>query len=135
MKLSPSVFFFSVIGAALFCITAYAFEEDEDKEYSALFATSGIETLIKYYDIFKRKKEAGEHNLRIATIFSYGANEEDADAQDYLPGDDYAIAAEPVLKYKTSHTRDKLDEFIADYNATYNTSFSTKDGQRSSVMT
>ena len=111
-------------------IIAYHGQKTFNKEYSALFATSGIETLIKYYDIFKRKKEAGEHNLRIATIFSYGANEEDADAQDYLPGDDYPIAAEPVLKYKTSHTRDKLDEFIADYNATYNTSFSTKDGQQ-----
>lgn len=111
-------------------IIAYHGQKTFNKEYSALFATSGIETLIKYYDIFKRKKEAGEHNLRIATIFSYGTNEEDADAQDYLPGDDYALAAEPVLKYKTSHTRDKLDEFIADYNATYNTSFSTKDGQQ-----
>lgn len=111
-------------------IIAYHGQKTFNKEYSALFATSGIETLIKYYDIFKRKKEAGDHNLRIATIFSYGANEEDADAQDYLPGDDYAIAAEPVLKYKTSHTRDKLDEFIAEYNATYNSSFSTKDGQQ-----
>lgn len=111
-------------------IIAYHGQKTFNKEYSALFATSGIETLIKYYDIFKRKKEAGEHNLRIATIFSYGANEEDKDAQDYLPDYDYDLAAEPASKYKTSHTRDKLDEFIADYNAMYNTSFSTKDGQQ-----
>ena len=111
-------------------IIAYHGQKTFNKEYSALFATSGIETLIKYYDIFKRKKEAGEHNLRIATIFSYGANEEDKDAQDYLPDYDYDLAAEPASKYQTSHTRDKLDEFIADYNAMYNTSFSTKDGQQ-----
>jgi len=111
-------------------IIAYHGQKTFNKEYSALFATSGIDTLIKYYDIFKRKKEAGEHNLRIATIFSYGANEEDKDAQDYLPDYDYDLAAEPASKYKTSHTRDKLDEFIADYNTTYNTSFSTKDGQQ-----
>ncbi|MDY2588210.1 type I restriction endonuclease subunit R [Winogradskyella aquimaris] len=111
-------------------IIAYHGQKTFNKEYSALFATSSIYTLIKYYDIFKRKKEAGEHNLRIATIFSYGANEEDKDAQDYLPDYDFDIAAEPPSKYKTSHTRDKLDEFIADYNAMYNTNFSTKDSQQ-----
>ncbi|KPM31891.1 Type I site-specific restriction-modification enzyme, HsdR [Croceitalea dokdonensis DOKDO 023] len=111
-------------------IVAYHGQKTFNKEYSALFAVSSIDTLIKYYDIFKRKKEAGEHNLRIATIFSYSANEEDKDAQDYLPDYDYDLAAEPASKYKTSHTRDKLDEFIADYNAMYNTSFSTKDGQQ-----
>lgn len=107
---------------------AYHGQKTFNKEYSALFAVSSIDTLMKYYDIFKRKKEAGEHNLRIATIFSYGANEEDKGAQDYLP--DYDLAAEPTSIYKTSHTRDKLDEFITDYNTMYNTSFSTKDGQQ-----
>ncbi len=97
------------------------------KEYSALFAVSDIKTLIKYYDIFKAKKIKGEHNLRIATIFSYGANEADADAQDYLPDDDIGIAAEENATY-SSHSREKLDEYIADYNAMYNTAFSTKDG-------
>ena len=111
-------------------IIAYHGQKTFNKEYSALFAVSSIDTLIKYYDIFKRKKEAKEHNLRIATIFSYGANEEDKDAQDYLPDFDLDMAAEPALKYKTSHTRDKLDAFIADYNAMYNTSFSTKDSQQ-----
>ena len=111
-------------------IIAYHGQKTFTKEYSALFATSSIETLIKYYDIFKRKKEAGEHNLRIATIFSYGTNEEDKDAQDYLPDYEFDLAAEPALKYKTNHTREKLDEYIADYNAMYNTSFSTKDGQQ-----
>jgi len=82
-------------------IIAYHGQKTFNKEYSALFAVSSIDTLIKYYDIFKRKKEAKEHNLRIATIFSYGANEEDKDAQDYLPDFDLDMAAEPALKYKT----------------------------------
>jgi type I restriction enzyme R subunit len=30
---------------------------------------------------------------------------------------------------ESSHTRDKLEEFIADYNATHNTKFTTKDSQ------
>lgn len=111
-------------------IIAHHGQKTFNKAFSALFAVSNIDTLITYYDIFKRKKEAGEHNLRIATIFSYGANEEDKDAQDYLPDYDVDQAAEPSIRYKTSHTREKLDEYIADYNAMYNTSFSTKDGQQ-----
>jgi type I restriction enzyme R subunit len=111
-------------------IIAHHSQKTFNREYSALFATSSIDALIKYYDIFKRKKEAGEHNLRIATIFSYGANEEDKNAQDYLPDYEFDIAAEPASKYKTSHTREKLDAYIEDYNAMYNTNFSTKDSQQ-----
>lgn len=109
---------------------AYHDQKTFNKDYSALFAVSNIDTLIKYYDIFKRKKEAGEHNLRIATIFSYGTNEEDEDAQDYLPGDTINQAAETPLNYKTNHSREKLDEYISDYNKMYHTSFSTKDSQQ-----
>lgn len=111
-----------------------------NKAYSALFAVSSIDVLIKYYDIFKRKKEAGEHNLRIATIFSYGANEDSKAAQDYLPDDDdqdeqseqysqYQQAAEPRAIYE-KHSREKLDVYIADYNKMYNTGFSTKDSKQ-----
>ncbi|WP_272023028.1 type I restriction endonuclease subunit R [Olleya namhaensis] len=109
---------------------AYHNQKTFNKDYSALFAVSNIDTLIKYYDIFKRKKEAGEHDLRIATIFSYGTNEDDEDAQDYIPGDQLQQAAEPTALYKTSHTREKLDVYISDYNQMYNTSFSTKDSQQ-----
>ena len=112
-------------------IIAYHNQKTFSKEYSALFAVSNIDTLITYYDIFKRKKVAGEHDMRIATIFSYGTNEDDEDAQDYLPGDEQlALAAEPTASYKTSHTREKLDNYISDYNAMFHTNFSTKDGQQ-----
>ncbi|MFY9243101.1 MAG: HsdR family type I site-specific deoxyribonuclease, partial [Polaribacter sp.] len=108
-------------------IIAYHGQKTFNKEYSALFAVSDIKTLIKYYDIFAAKKLKGKHNLRIATIFSYGANEADTDAQDYLPDDEYPNAAESELTYNASHSREKLDAFIADYNKMFNTSFSTRD--------
>ena len=92
---------------------------------------SGIPNLIKYYDIFKRKKEEGKHDLRIATIFTFGTNEDSDAAADYLPEeDDWMEAAEPKALYKSSHSRDKLEEYIGDYNKMYNTSFSTKDSQQ-----
>ncbi|MBA7526840.1 Type-1 restriction enzyme R protein [subsurface metagenome] len=100
-----------------------------NREYTAIFATSSINNAIQYYELFREKKEAGEHNLRLASIFTYVANEEDLDATGMLPGD-LAMAAEPQVVYKSSHTREKLDDFIADYNVLYNTSFSTKDSQQ-----
>ncbi len=110
-------------------IIAYHGTKTFNKEYSALFAVSDIKTLIKYYDIFQEKKREGAHNLRIATIFSYGANEANEDAQDYLPGNEILKAAEPKSDYSSSHSREKLDAFIADYNQMYKTSFSTKDSK------
>ena len=101
-----------------------------NKEYSALFAVSGIDEAIAYYEMFQKKKMAGEHDLRIATIFTYGANEVDRDAQDYLPDDGFSMAAEPKSAYTSSHTRDKLEGFIGDYNKMFNTSFTTKDSKQ-----
>lgn len=110
-------------------IIAHHGQKTFNKEYSALFATTSIDTLIKYYEIFRKKKEAGEHDLRIATIFTFGANEDDDEAGDFLPDEEWAMAAEPQATYKSSHTRDKLEEFIGDYNIQYGTAFSTKDSQ------
>ena len=114
-------------------IIAYHNVKTKERAYSSIFAVSSIENLIKYYDIFKSKKQAGEHDLRIATIFTYGTNEDDADATGLIYDDEeenLAMAADSGAVYKTLHTRNKLDEFITDYNAMYQTSYSTKDGQQ-----
>ncbi|SNR50924.1 type I restriction enzyme, R subunit [Lutibacter agarilyticus] len=104
-------------------------QKTHNRTYSALFAVSSIDNLITYYDIFKKKKEAGEHSLRIATIFTYGANEEDEEATGSLP-DTENKAAEPQTVYKLNHTREKLEEYIQDYNKMYGTGFSTKDSKQ-----
>ncbi|MCX5876921.1 MAG: type I restriction endonuclease subunit R [Deltaproteobacteria bacterium] len=111
-------------------IIRYHDQKTHRREYSAIFAVSSIENLIKYYELFQAKKETGEHDLRVATIFTYTANEEDQDATGLLPGDDYLMAAESQATYTTSHSREKLDQFITDYNGMYRTAFSTKDGQQ-----
>lgn len=105
-----------------------------NKEYSAMFCVSSVETLIKYYDILQRRKEAGEHDLRIATIFSYMANEEDPDANGLISLEknfdqlDLNIVAEEGEEYVVNkHSREKLDEYIGNYNKQYGTKFSTKD--------
>jgi len=110
-------------------IIKYHNDKTHQRAYSALFAVSSIDNLITYYELFRKKKEQGEHNLRIATIFTYGANEEDEEASGSIP-DSENKAAEPQTIYKLSHTREKLDSFITDYNKMYKTSFSTKDGKQ-----
>ncbi|HEY5591942.1 MAG TPA: type I restriction endonuclease subunit R [Paludibacter sp.] len=99
------------------------------REFTSMFCTSGIPTLIKYYDLFKQKKEEGKHNLNIATIFSYTANEDDADANGFIP-EEVSVVEEPQALYGLqAHSREKLDEYIEDYNKLFDTKFSTKDSE------
>lgn len=110
-------------------IIAHHNRKTHSREFTAMFCTSSVQTLIKYYDIFKRKKEEGKHNLNIATIFSYAANEDDAEANGFLP-EEVSVVEEPQALYGLqAHSREKLDEFIEDYNKLFDTKFSTKDSE------
>ncbi|GAB5526273.1 MAG: type I restriction endonuclease subunit R [Roseivirga sp.] len=96
-------------------------------KFTAIFCISNVKTLIKYYGLLKRKKLEGLHDLRVATIFSYRANELPEDAVGFIPDEDFAdFVAEPDPEYG-KHTREKLDGFIGDYNELFNTNFSTQD--------
>jgi type I restriction enzyme R subunit len=98
------------------------------KDFTAMFCVSNIETLTKYYNLLQLKKQEGKHNLRVATIFSYGANEDDSDANGIIEEEDsFSMAAEAPNAYKTLHSRDTLENCIADYNAMFETSFNTRD--------
>lgn len=98
-----------------------------NRNFTAMMCVGNIPSLIKYYEIFKRKKEAGEHKLKIGTIFSYGVNEDDPDA------DGSYIFEEPESMTRidevSPHSRDKLEDCISDYNAMFNTKFTTKDSE------
>jgi len=98
-----------------------------NKKFTAIFCVSNVATLIKYYELFKTKKEEGLHDLKIATIFSYQANENDADVNGFIPDEDYLMAAEPIPLYETKHTREKLDDFMMDYNGMFKTNYTTNE--------
>jgi type I restriction enzyme, R subunit len=99
------------------------------RTFTAMFCINNVQTLIKYYDILKRKKEEGKHNLNIATIFSYASNEDDLEANGFLP-EEVSVVEEPRALYGLqAHSRDKLDEFITDYNKLFDTKFSTRDSE------
>lgn len=110
-------------------ITDYIIEhhavKTRDKEFTAMFCVSSVDMLIKYYELFAAKKKDRKHELKVATIFSYTANEEDSDADGILDDDGEIIGGEGG----NPHTREKLEGFIADYNAMFGTKYSTKDTQ------
>ena len=94
------------------------------KEFTAMMCVSSVDMLIKYYEMFKSK----EHNLKIATIFSYSANENDKDTNGYDELDE-SDGARVDEEHINKHSREKLDEFIEDYNAMFGSKYSTKDSQ------
>lgn len=90
------------------------------RDFNAIFCVSSVDVLIKYYELFKRK----DHNLKIATIFTYGTNEEDKDANGLLyTENELQVSLGEINK----HSRDKLEEFIDDYNKLFGTNYSTRD--------
>ncbi|HPN39337.1 MAG TPA: type I restriction endonuclease subunit R, partial [Melioribacteraceae bacterium] len=95
-------------------------------KFNAIFCVGGVKNLIKYYDLFKKKKEQGLHNLRIATIFSYTDNEDNTD-DDGLVNNDNNNSQDLFGYIKDNHSRTKLEEFIEDYNKQFGTKYTTKD--------
>ncbi len=111
-------------------ITDYIVEnhtkKTHNKDFTAIFCISNISTLIRYYELLKSKIKDKGLNLKIATIFSYSANETDADALGFIPEDELEVKETTFIN---KHTREKLDEFISDYNQMFGSNFSTKDSQ------
>jgi type I restriction enzyme R subunit len=96
------------------------------RQFSAMFCVSSVDTLIAYYDAFARKKALGEHDLRVATIFTYEANPDDADADGLIGDPDLDLSKDQPVN---AMNRDRLQSFVEDYNAMYQTSESVKDGK------
>jgi len=99
------------------------------KQFTGMFCVSSIETLIKYYDLLKKKKDEGVHDFKVATIFSYTANEDDADANGFIPDEVSDIGGSRTIEGLNSHSREKLDSYISDYNQMFGSNFSTKESQ------
>lgn len=76
-----------------------------------MFAVGGIKMIIKYYDMFKSRN----HDLKIATIFTYTQNE---GSEDEFTGLNQGFVS-------SQNTRDILEGYIKDYNETFGTDFDT----------
>ena len=91
------------------------------REFTSILCVSSISALIKYYDNLRKKKECGDHNLRIAAIFSYQANEDDKDEAGFIETD----LPDGNNGKVNMHSREKLEEYIGAYNDEFGTNFST----------
>lgn len=82
--------------------------------FNSIFAVSSIEVAKKYYSEFKSR----DSGLKIATIFSFSANEPENE-DGLLPDEDFDTNS------LDQSSRDFLDMAIADYNNYFGTSYST----------
>ena len=98
----------------------------QSNHFTSIFCVSSIDTLIKYYDLFKQKQDQLDKKLVVATIFSYQANEDDKDVGSYYLEDTDIIGEEVT---SSLHSRDKLEEFISDYNKQFGSNYSTRDSK------
>ena len=105
-----------------------AIEEVKAKQrlsgFNSIFAVSSVEAARLYYAEFMKQMEAEPRKrLKIAVIFSYGANE--AEAEEGILGEENSEDASAL----NATDRDFLEKAIADYNTTFHTNYST-DGDR-----
>lgn len=96
-----------------------------NRQFGAMMCVGSVDGLIKYYDCFEAKRKAGAHDLKLATIFTYAANEEDPDADDLIPETSFPSGSATPAQLPR---RDKLAEYVAAYNARYGTNESIMDG-------
>lgn len=112
----------------------------KDREFTAMFCVSSVETLTQYYDLFEKlqaQKQVDDEAqgkifkpLNIATIFSYSANEAVAETdEDESKENSNGIEEEPaeVPTQIDQSSRDKLDRYIAQYNEKFGTNFNSGD--------
>lgn len=90
--------------------------------FNSIFAVSSVDMAKKYYLEFKKQMEEDPtKKLKIATIFSYGANEAEIDDGNGIIDDENP---EDTSKLDQS-ARDFLDMAIMDYNQMFHTAYST----------
>lgn len=87
------------------------------KGFNAMFAVSSVEAAKLYYQTLKQLQAGSENPLRIATIFSFAANEEQ-DSIGEIPDESFEVSA------MNSSAKEFLSAVIDDYNAAFKTNFS-----------
>jgi type I restriction enzyme R subunit len=87
------------------------------KGFNAMFAVSSVDAAKLYYESFRDLQKGSDKPLRVATIFSFAANEEQDAVGDILD-ESFEVSA------MDSSAKEFLSAAIADYNALFKTNFS-----------
>jgi type I restriction enzyme R subunit len=87
------------------------------KGFNAMFAVSSVDAAKLYYESFRDLQKGSDKPLKVATIFSFAANEEQ-DAVGDIQDESFDVSA------MNSSAKEFLSAAIADYNALFKTNFS-----------
>ncbi len=87
------------------------------KGFNAMFAVSSVDAAKLYYESFRDLQKGSDKPLKVATIFSFAANEEQ-DAVGDIQDEGFDVSA------MNSSAKEFLSAAIADYNALFKTNFS-----------
>ncbi len=93
----------------------------DNKGFNALFAVSSVDAAKIYYETLNALKAESEKPLKIATIFSFAANEEQ-DAVGEIVDESFDVSA------MNSSAKEFLSAAIKDYNTFFKTNFSVDSG-------
>ena len=88
-----------------------------NKGFNAMFAVSSVDAAKLYYESFKTLQKDSDKPLKVATIFSFAANEAQ-DAIGDIQDESFDVSA------MNSSAKEFLSAAIADYNALFKTNFS-----------
>jgi type I restriction enzyme R subunit len=88
-----------------------------NRGFNAMFAVSSVDAAKLYYESFRELQKGTEKPLKVATIFSFAANEEQEAVGD-IQDESFDILA------MNSSAKEFLSAAIADYNALFKTNFS-----------
>ncbi len=89
----------------------------DNKGFNAMFAVSSVDAAKLYYEKLNALQDGSDKPLKIATIFSFAANEAQ-DAIGDIPDESFEVSA------LNSSAKEFLNAAIADYNACFRTNFS-----------
>lgn len=90
------------------------------KGFNAMFAVSSVDAAKLYYETLNALQADGRRPLKIATIFSFAANEEQSAVGD-IPDETFDVSA------MKSSAKEFLNMAIADYNVMFATNFSVNN--------
>lgn len=102
----------------------YNIKQKQLNGFNAIFAVQSVEAAKLYYEEFQKQQEnlPEEKRLKVATIYSFAANEE-RNAIGDIPDENF----EPSAMESTA--KEFLDKVISDYNDYFKTNFSTNGNE------
>ena len=101
---------------------SYELEKRRVLGFNSIMATQSISAAKAYYLAFKKAQadKPVAERLKVATIFSFAANEAEAEETGLTAEEEFETA------HLDASSRDFLESAIADYNAMFNMNFSTR---------